>query len=323
MEFDWNELAFASKKPVNELNATFIAAPRELSPARFRQMVKQYLPQGNVLLGLAKEKYVLGLEGESQFETLQANSVSPLIEKVNASESKHKVYTLAYFQRDLPFILEKLDLARLVLVNGSWYRVFHLRPEYYTLVNRKIPFEKVSPFVDEDEAKAYAEAFSPPPLSAKVGDKLTEEQMLGVAQEVAKRSFDFGGFQTGVALGRNSDAKYELLATAFNRVVPYQTYAMHHGAARELHFSPANDLNYYDTNHAEVELLAEVLRSRLNLAGTTLFINLLPCPTCARMLAATDIAEIVYQQDHSDGYAIGMLEQSGKLVRRSHEANGT
>lgn len=317
MEFDWNELAFASKRPVDELNATFIVAPRELSLARFRQLVKQCLPQGNVLLGLAKEKYVLGLEGQSQFETLQAEAVRPGIEKIAASDSKYKVYAFAYFQRDLPFILEKLDLARVVLVNGSWYRAFHLRPEYYTLVNRKIPFEKVSPFTGEEEAKAYAEAYSPAPLSAKAGEALTEEQMLGVAQEVAKRSFDFGGFQTGVALGRKSGAKYELLATAFNRVVPYQTYAMHHGAARELHFSPANDLNYYDTNHAEVELLVEVLRSRLNLAGTTLFINLLPCPTCARILAATDIAEIVYQQDHSDGYAIGMLESAGKHVKRA------
>jgi len=34
------------------------------------------------------------------------------------------------------------------------------------------------------------------------------------------------------------------------------------------------------------------------------------------MLSQTDIAEFVYQEDHSDGYAIKMLELAGKKVRR-------
>ena len=47
-----------------------------------------------------------------------------------------------------------------------------------------------------------------------------------------------------------------------------------------------------------------------------MFINLMPCPTCARMLAMTDIEEFVYSIDHSDGYAVKMLEAAGKKVRR-------
>jgi hypothetical protein len=67
MDFDWNELAFASKKPLNALKATFIAAPRELSAARFTQLVKEYLPKGNIILGLAKEPFVLGFENHLGF----------------------------------------------------------------------------------------------------------------------------------------------------------------------------------------------------------------------------------------------------------------
>jgi hypothetical protein len=74
VNFDWNELAFGSKKTVNNLRATFIAAPREISAARFTQLVKEFLPKGNVVLGLAKEDHVSGFENQPQFKTLQANS---------------------------------------------------------------------------------------------------------------------------------------------------------------------------------------------------------------------------------------------------------
>jgi len=117
-------------------------------------------------------------------------------------------------------------------------------------------------------------------------------------------------------LGRRTTEQYELIATSFNRVVPYQTYAMHNGAAREKNFSPMHDLNHYDTNHAEVELIIKAQKLGIDLHGTTLFINLLPCPTCARMFVSTDIAEFVYREDHSDGYAVKMLETAGKAVRR-------
>jgi deoxycytidylate deaminase len=98
--------------------------------------------------------------------------------------------------------------------------------------------------------------------------------------------------------------------------VPFQTYAMHHGASRERHFSPPNDLNHYDTVHAEVEMLIQAQKSHLDLNSTSLFINVLPCPPCSRMLAETMISEVVYINDHSSGYAVQILELSGKKVRR-------
>ncbi len=320
-EFDWADLAFASKKPLRELNATFIAAPRDLSPARLKQLIRTYLPQGDILLGLSKEDFVLGLEGQPQFRMLTAESVRPFAKKIaeapNApGKTMYKLYLVSYAQRDLPFILEKLAPPRAVFVNGSWYHAFHLRPEFYALAKHRIPYELISPFASEDEAKDYTQNFQPLPPSAKPGDLLTETEMLETASVAAKQSFAYSEHQTGVALGRQKGTKYELLTTAFNRVVPYQTYAMHHGASREQNFSPSNDLNYYDVNHAEVELIAAAAREHLDLSGTALFINLLPCPTCARMFTSTDIAEFIYSQDHSDGYAVRMLEAAGKTVRR-------
>jgi deoxycytidylate deaminase len=91
---------------------------------------------------------------------------------------------------------------------------------------------------------------------------------------------------------------------------------MHHGALRERNFSPPNDLNYYDTAHAEVMLVLKSLKQGIKLANTTLFTNLLPCPNCALMLCDTEITEFVYAIDHSDGFAVQLLQNAGKKIRR-------
>jgi deoxycytidylate deaminase len=313
MNFDWSELAFGSKQAVNKLGATFIAAPREISAERFKQLVKTYLPKGNVLLGLAKESYVLDFEDQPQFKTLQSDAVEKIIRQVNAASQKHKIYTLSYFQRETKYILEKLNVKKIVLVRGSWHRTFHTRPEYYVVANRRIEYEMISPFANETEARHYDMQVLP--RSVQPQGNFNAQEMLSFAAQIAKRSFDYS-FQTGATLGKKKGSKYTFLAQTFNPVVPYQGYAMHFGAARELNFSPPSDLNYYDTVHAEVMMIIKAHQEKINLQGTTLFINLLPCPNCAKMFTQTDIAEFVYREDHSDGYAVDMLQKAGKKVTR-------
>lgn len=326
-DFDWADLAFGSKKPLKELKAVFIAAPRELSVARFKELVKAYLPQGNIVLGLAKEPFVDGFIDQPQFKTLEQKTVQKVMSQVNEAATPHKVYTLHYFQRELPHLIEKLHFKRVVLINGSWKHMFHTSPAFYAITAQRIPYDMVSPFVDEDEAQAY-ETATDAAIVARLDSldilntrrEYNEAALLRIASLSATRSYDYS-FQTGTALAKPIPGKsglYKLLISTFNKVVPYQTYAMHHGASRETHFSPPNDLNHYDAVHAEMWVLLEALHSKEkpDLRGTTLFINLMPCPTCARMLSQTDIAEFVYNIDHSDGYAVKMLEAAGKKVRR-------
>lgn len=316
MNMDWSELAFASKKGVSALGAVFIAAPRRMSVKRFTQIIKQYLPLGNIVLGVAKETYIAGFENQPHFKTLQLTDVQNIIGKINKAGLKQKVYTLSYFQRELNYILQKLIFKKVVLVNGSWQFAFHTRPEYYTLANKRTSYDMVSPFANEQEARGAERILPPDPWWA---GEYTKTEMMQIAYEVAKNSFDYT-FQTGVSLGRKTKGnKYEYLTATFNKVVPYQGYAMHYGAAREANFSPPNDLNHYDTVHAEVEMVIRAQQEQINLNGTTLFINLLPCPSCARMLTETDIAELIYTQDHSNGYAIRMLQAAGKKVTRLTE----
>jgi deoxycytidylate deaminase len=318
--FDWSALAFGSKKPLKELKATFIAAPRELSTRRFAQLVKAYFPKGNLVLGIAKEPYVEGFEEQPQFRTLQVDAtLQALIDRVNAVSPDKKIYTLHYFQRETKYIFEKADFKRVVLVNGSWKYVFHGREEYYVLANKRLDYEMVSPFADEAEAIEYQTATEEEVRKAwwpqDPKGVYTEKDMLTLVGKAAKQSFDYS-FQCGVVLGKKTKAGYTYLASTFNKVVPFQAYALHYGASRERHFSVPHDLNHYDTVHAEVSMIIRAATESIDLHGTTLFINLLPCPSCARMFTETPIEEFVYIEDHSAGYAIKMLEKAGKKVRR-------
>lgn len=317
-DLDWSDLAFGSKKPLRELNAIFIAAPREISKKRLTQIIKEYLPIGNIVIGCAKELFINGYDSQPQFRTLQIDSSDSLIGKVNNSTSPHIITVLRYSQSEVTHIIEKSKFKSVLLINGSWLHSFHTRPEYYTLVSNKIDFKFISPFVDEAEARQYADDFQE--IKEKTDELLSDLQMMEVANRAAINSFD-NSHQTGVAIGKRSGDKYQLITTAFNKVVPYQTFAWHFGAQRERHLSPPGDLNYYDAIHAEIMAVVNASQDNINLSGSVMFINLLPCPTCARMLCESDIDEIVYELDHSQGYAVALLEKAGKKVTRLVDVN--
>ena len=314
-ELNWSDIAFGSKKVLKDLDAIFIAPPREISTTRFTQLVKQFLPIGNIVLGCAEEEYIVGFEGQPQFKTLRCETVKPLIDRVNVSSSPNKITILHCKQSELVYIYEKIKFRHVLLVSGSWQFTFHTRPEYYALVNNKTPFEFVSPFSSEKEALQYALDFEKNMVVQKPGVLLSETQMMDAASAVAKNAFDHS-FQSGVALGKKIGPNYTLLATAFNKTVPFQTFAWHFGPLRERHLSAPGDLNYYDTIHAETNLIVQVAKNHIDMVGATLFINLLPCPNCAKILCETGISEIVYSLDHSNGYAVALLEKAGKKVRR-------
>jgi len=312
-ELNWSDLAFGSKKPLRELKAIFIQTPREMSVARVTQIIKTYLPTGNIVIGCAKEDYVKGFEGQSQFQTLIYDDIKKIVDKVNNSTSPNKITVLYCSQNDLIDIYESVKFAKVLLVNGSWLHSFHYKPEYYALVSRGVPIEYISPFVSEDEAIAYSKKIVPKTVSSSV--LLNDIEMMNLADDVSENSFA-NEFQAGAILATKKGKNYKLIATAYNKVVPYQTFAWYFGAQREKHLAPAGDLNYYDTIHAEIDLIITAQKNKIDLHGTSLFINLLPCPHCAKMLCMTDISEIVYNLDHSDGYAVALLEKSGKTVRR-------
>jgi deoxycytidylate deaminase len=327
---DWASFALGSKRKLRDLDAIFIAAPRQLSTRRITELIKLYAPQGNVLFGISSEPYVLDLEGQPQFTMLKADDLRPILDRVNKHLVNQRVYSMVYSQRDITHIIDNVRFKKVVFVNGSWYRSFHYRPEFYSLYKQRIPYEKVSPFINENEAIDYANDLRSKvevtlPLSA-----LPADEVLKCVRKVASQSYDFASYQVGAILAKRTVRTkrvsgynrplYKIVAASHNAVVPYETYAMHFGSQRESHYSPMQDMNYYDTVHAEQALLVKANDLSIDLASTSLFVNVLPCPACARMLCMTNIQEIVYSVDHSEGYAVTLLEKAGKQVRRIVQA---
>jgi deoxycytidylate deaminase len=298
---DWNNITKTDKKQLDK--RIFIVAPISLSKDSIVMIYKALSKKGEVVLGIAKEKYVDGLEKSEQFEMLSESMVPDTIT------------TLSYFQRDLKYILDEIRFSGVIFINGSWSRSLHLREEFWKVVNRKTPYKLMSPFVNEEEAMACSEKYKI--KNSKLKENLkrikisNDKDAMKLISEVSVCSFDWTG-QVGAVLIKSG----KVLAAEYNKNLPYLTYAMHHGSVREKNFSPPGDQNHYDTNHAEVRILIESMKNKLKIDGATLYINVMPCPACARMLSESGIKEVVYTHDHSEGYALSLFEKCGIKTRR-------
>lgn len=314
MKINWNDIAFTNKSEVKSKHYIFIAGFREISSKRLLDIIKNYITKGNILIGVSKEAYIDGFTDQPQFKSMSSNKIIKLVEKLNTKILPNSIDILEYSQIDLPIILQKITPSLVLLINGSWSKTFHLRPEFYELIKNNIKYKLISPFVSEEEAKEYKKNITleiDRKINIDTSNTYTNNELLELANKVAKKSFDWT-YQIGAVLAKNN----KIILYSYNKVLPYSTYAMHFGSKREKAFSPAGDLNNYDTIHAEASLIVEAGKKGIDLKDTTLYINLLPCPTCAKLIAESEIKEITYSQDHSEGYAVKLLESMGKVVRR-------
>lgn len=302
------------------LKATFIPAPREMSEKRLVELVKDKLKRRNVVLGIQLAEFVDGFDNQPQFRTLPAAPAIRFARKIAEAKLPYGLYVLQYAPNTpVDDIIRAMRPNDVTVVRGSYHTVFHRRSTYDLLKKRSIPFELVSPFVDEAEAKLFLRTVEAP-MRALVSLRqphgfVDEATLMTYSRDIAKISFDYS-FQTGAVLAEKTKSGYTLVDAAANDVVPYQTYALHFGNSREENLSPRHDANHYDTIHAEMNLLVRAMKNGVNFEGKTLFINMMPCPNCARTLVKTGLEEVVYSEVHSDGYAVELFGNAGIKTRR-------
>lgn len=303
--FSWQQLAEIENSPI------LILGSREISSERITQLTNQLLKNTDktIVWGVFIEKFIQGLENSPQFRTLTIETLKESLKQLNSA----RISILEYSQAQASAIIAEHDWSAIIGINGSWHRAFHYRDEYQVIKKLKIPFKFASAFKDEKEALEYESKIiiERPKLSVNYSESCSENTLFTLVDEVSHRSFD-NTWQTGAVLAKNG----EFLLATYNKVVPFETYALLHGASKEKHRTPPQDLNHFDTNHAEVEMILEAARKNINLNDCSLFINLMPCPICSRMLAQTAIKEVVYKNPHSNNYAITILEKTGKTIRQ-------
>ncbi|MCL2444537.1 deaminase [Candidatus Saccharibacteria bacterium] len=286
------------------LSTTFILAPREMSDIRVKQLLKKYLARGRVVFGVAEEEFIAGFENQPQFKTLNPGLIKSL-----ATKSNGHLEVLEYPQSKSIEIISSLDFTRAVIINGSFHRSFHLRPEFTAIQSKGAKIKYESPFVDEDEAKTYATNHAPPPQNLDI--EITDTSIQNLIKQTSARAF-ITDFQTAAAVVKNG----KILALSHNLVSPYETYAWHFGISREKHQSPPGSSQHYDATHAET---AALIQAGSESNGATLYLGTFPCPHCARNIATAGISEIVYEHDYGDPYSYTLFDRANIKYRRFHE----
>lgn len=301
----------------------FIRGHREISDQRILDLVKNYIKRDTITWGVFEEEFIEGFEGQPQFKTAKFENINALISKIKSKlKLPNEIEILKYSQKDNEKILEQLDLQKIVLINGSWKIAFHRRKEFEILSKKNVSISFKSPFHDENEAQEKSESLESIILNfqsklieelKKQRKKLSEEDyFLEYANIVSKQSFDYT-WQTGAVLVKDE----EVIATGHNRILPYETFAMHHGSSREKNKSNFNDLNNYDTIHAEMDLLMNCLKNSISVQDCSLYIDLMPCPNCARAIARSGIKKVIYRKSHSGDFGEMLLKNSGVNVKKA------
>jgi len=281
------------------MNKYFVLASREMSEARVKSLLAKYLPRGKVVFGIAKEEFVQGFESQPQFKTLKGDFVKSLADK-----SKGLLEVVEYAQKDGVAIIGKVDFNRAIIINGSFHRSFHLRPEYDAIIEKGAEVRYESPFTSEDEAKAFAKKFEVKKSLPKFNPKTIQD----IIEKESKKAF-ITDFQTAAAIVKDG----EIIALSHNKVVPYETYAWHFGLEREKHKSPPGDSSKYDTVHAET---AAMMNAGSGTHGATVYMQTFPCPHCARNILHAGIKEVVYKLDYGDEYGYNLFNRAGVKYRR-------
>ncbi len=124
-------------------------------------------------------------------------------------------------------------------------------------------------------------------------------RLFAVATSEANRSSDWWR-QVGAAVAKNN----KLLLSAHNAHLPTEYEPYLSGDGRSL-FHKGEHMDKTSAIHAEASIIAQAARRGLSLQDTEMFVTTFPCPTCAKLIAASGISKLYFQE----GYAVFDGEQ--------------
>ena len=113
----------------------------------------------------------------------------------------------------------------------------------------------------------------------------------------------------------------QVLTTGYNGNPPDFEHCATMGCIREMLNVPSGAHHELCTGlHAEQNAIIQAAVTGVSLAGATLYTTTFPCVTCAKMIMAARIAEVVYDEGYPDELGRFMLARSNVVVRRHGEA---
>jgi len=307
ISFTWEELADKQKAQLSSSPFLFVAGHRAISSERIikiaHELSKLKLP---IVWGALRDKYIPGLENSPIFLSHGEAALSKTLE--GAGELKN-ITLLSYFQRHWKYIIEQTKPKAAIVLHGSHSRMLHLREEYWLMLRNKIAVKQLSNFNSEIEAANYLKSVSKHLTGFNSFDQekvYGDKELLELASKASLASWD-RTFRAGAVLSQNG----KVIATSHNTVLPAEYSMLHKGSRKEKYFSPPQDQNFYDTNHAEMELLITAAAESVKLSECVMHVNLMPCEGCARVLARSGIKKIVYGIEQTQKHSYEILKSSG------------
>ena len=107
----------------------------------------------------------------------------------------------------------------------------------------------------------------------------------------------------------------EVLLAGFNQRLPSEYESYFHNDMRSL-FSKGKFIELLVSIHAEANLIAAAAKRGIKLEGASMYVNLFPCPICAKQIAGAGIKRLFYMAGYSMTDGVSILKRAGvKLIR--------
>ncbi len=95
----------------------------------------------------------------------------------------------------------------------------------------------------------------------------------------------------------------QILVTGYNGSMPGEAHCLDDGECFKRNI-PHQNCDKYDfcrASHAEANLMAQAARRGIAVAGGTLYVTLMPCYSCAKLLSVAGIKDVVYEHEYESG----------------------
>lgn len=176
------------------------------------------------------------------------------------------------------------------------------------LVQKYFPDKKVeydTVFLRLDKHKSLVE--NPVQADQKISADEFDRTVIGEVKKEAEKSSDWW-HHVGAAIVK--DGKVVLISHNKHIPSPHSPYVL--GDPRN-NFHKGVGIEYSTSLHAEAGVIAEAAKKGISLEGAFIYVNVFPCPPCAKLVAYSGIKKLFY----SGGYSI--LDQEKILKEQGVE----
>lgn len=257
---------------------------------------KGYLDLFERVRDSVSQVYILDGELQNELSEIKPDIAAISAEKVKDLLGKLGFNEISILSKDN---LEEIKGKEIILVQDEISR--NLYNKYLTGEN--IEWESV--FLRWDKSKILSEK---PLENIPISQDGFDIKMMEEAYKEAEKSSDWWR-QIGAVLVKDK----EIIIRGNNKDLPSDYTPYQVGEVRDF-FKAGERQELANTIHAEQKIIAEAAKSGISLQGTSLYVNIFPCPVCAKLIAFSGIKNLYFGEGGSNFDAKKVLDAAGVRI---------